>query len=77
MQIYVHGTNFSIFFFSFVDCACDTQGTVGNDVNCNDNGICNCKANIDGDKCDTCSAGYYNFPACTGRWYKSICLEEF
>ena len=53
-------------------CACEKQGTVGNVDTCDDNGACNCKANVYGEKCDTCSAGFYNFPACTGRWYKSI-----
>ena len=53
--------------FSFLACACDTQGTDGNDVTCNDNGECSCKAHVGGDKCDTCSPGYYNFPACTGK----------
>ena len=66
MPIYVHGTKLTAF-FSFIACACDTQGTVGNDVTCNDNGECSCKYNVEGDKCDTCSAGYYNFPACTGK----------
>ena len=47
-------------------CACETRGTVGNVDTCDDNGACNCKANVDGEKCDTCSAGFYNFPACTG-----------
>ena len=54
-------------FFPFVACACDTQGTFGNAVTCNGNGVCSCKANVGGAKCDTCSAGYYNFPACTGK----------
>ena len=66
MQIYVDGTKFSIF-FSFVDCACETQGTDGHVVTCDGNGACNCKPNVEGDKCDTCSAGFYNFPACTGN----------
>ena len=50
-----------------IACACETQGTVGNADTCNGNGLCDCKANVEGDKCDICSAGYYNFPACTGK----------
>ena len=57
-------------------CACETQGTVGNVDSCNDNGVCTCKPNVEGAKCDTCSAGFYNFPDCTGRCYKSICIEH-
>ena len=67
MPIYVHGTKINNIFFSFVDCACDRQGTVGNKHTCDGNGECSCKANVEGDKCDTCSAGYYSFPACTGK----------
>ena len=56
-----------IYIYSFVACVCETQGTIGNSILCDENGRCNCKSNVEGDKCDTCSAGYYNFPACTGR----------
>merc|ERR1711902_394499 len=45
-------------------CNCNIYGTVGNVDNCDDNGACPCKANVEGDKCDTCSVGYDNFPLC-------------
>ena len=47
-------------------CACDTRGTVDNADTCDDSGKCDCQGNVDGDKCNTCSAGYSNFPTCTG-----------
>ena len=62
--------------FFFVACACDTQGTVANTYACDNNGACFCKATVEGDKCDTCSAGYYNFPACTGRSIKLILIAQ-
>ena len=77
----VGGTNLFVqnelnntFFYSA--CDCEKQGTVDNDDTCDDNGACKCKANFNGDKCDTCSAGFYNFPACTGRWNKSTYLHR-
>ena len=50
----------------FTACACETKGTKDNSITCNDNGQCNCRENIEGGKCSRCSAGYYNFPVCTG-----------
>ena len=29
-------------------------------------GKCHCKCNVEGDKCDTCTAGYHTFPDCHG-----------
>ena len=45
------------------------EGTVNNSDTCNDNGECTakCIANVEGDRCDKCSADYYNFPNCIGR----------
>ena len=60
--------------FYFTACGCDTQGTVDNNDTCDENGICTCQnGNIEGDKCDTCIAGYSNFPTCSidckwGEW---------
>ena len=53
--------------YNFVGCGCETQGTVGNTDTCDPNGQCTCKAHVEGDKCDECSAGYFSFPTCTGR----------
>ena len=52
------------------------MGTVDNADICDKNGECSCKAHVGGDKCDTCSAGYYNFPACTGKWCKSTYMAQ-
>ena len=30
-------------------------------------GQCSCKANISGEKCDTCSPGWWGFPHCQGE----------
>ena len=70
----MHRTNFTIFFH--LACACEKQGTVGNGDTCNDDGVCNCKANVEGVKCDKCLAGYFNFPACTGKWCKSTYMAQ-
>ena len=43
-------------------CVCNEEGSDG--LDCNHNGICTCKPNISGDKCDQCQEGYINFPHC-------------
>ena len=58
---------FTACFVFILACACDTQGTVDNADTCDENGVCTCQNYVEGDKCDTCSAGYYNYPACTGK----------
>ena len=40
-----------------------------NSINCDDNGVCNCKANIINDQCDACDDGFFNFPTCEGKHY--------
>ena len=42
-------------------CECDLTGTV--DEICQKNsGVCICKPNFTGAKCDQCAPGFYNFP---------------
>ena len=54
---YLH-TNFSA-------CECKTEGEKnGNNGACSDRGVCNCKDNVTGDKCDKCEVGYQTWPAC-------------
>lgn len=49
-----------------IPCDCHIKGT--EDGICTvATGICPCKVNYDGRKCDMCALGYYNFPECTGR----------
>ena len=44
------------------DCKCSEDGAV--DSSCDDTGMCTCKSQISGDKCDKCLPGHYNFPTC-------------
>ena len=39
-------------------CGCNVLGSE-NSTTCNDWGQCTCKCNVEGDKCDHCSAGYF------------------
>ena len=52
--------------FLIPDCFCNEQGS--NDITCDDNGICSCRVNFTNDKCDTCAAGYFDFPTCEGKY---------
>lgn len=45
-------------------CDCDVRGT----KTCMPTKECICRENFTGTKCDQCTAGYYNFPACIGRY---------
>ena len=38
-------------------CGCNEFGSENS--TCNDWGVCTCKCNVEGDKCDHCSAGYF------------------
>ena len=48
-----------VFYIScfFLACNCDEQGSVHMD--CNNQGVCECKTNVVGDKCNQCKAGYF------------------
>ena len=41
-----------------IECNCNVAGST--DTNCDLNGVCNCKINVDGDKCSECKHGYFN-----------------
>ena len=56
-------------FWIIPECGCDKEGS--EDSNCDKNGHCKCKTNINGDKCDFCKVGYFGFPVCEGNSYKS------
>ena len=48
---------------SFEECNCDQDGSDGG--NCNAAGKCTCWPVFDGDKCNRCAKGYFDFPNCT------------
>lgn len=44
-------------------CVCNAEGTV-NGGRCDDNtGLCQCKMNVEGPRCDRCKRGYYGLSA--------------
>ncbi|XP_071790086.1 usherin-like isoform X2 [Asterias amurensis] len=46
------------------DCGCQEAGTVGGDTICHQTtGICTCKTNVIGEKCDRCNYGFFNLSA--------------
>ena len=48
---------------SVEDCNCNADGS--EDLTCDaDTGKCHCKCDVEGDKCDTCTAGHHSFPDC-------------
>ena len=46
-------------------CDCNTLGS-SNSL-CDSKGVCTCKENISGDKCNECKNGYFGFPNCEGK----------
>ena len=43
-------------------CKCNEKGSESSQ--CNDAGICTCKANTQGTKCDSCIENHFGFPDC-------------
>ena len=50
-----------------LDCNCHRNGSLSS--TCNQSGQCHCNHQFDGDKCEECSNGYFDFPFCNGRSY--------
>ena len=50
-----------------LECSCDPRGS--NSTACDKEGMCKCRSNVNGPKCDECSDGFYNFPECKGNRY--------
>lgn len=46
----------------FTACNCDTQGSIG--ITCDMDGKCQCKETFNGQQCNACKEGFYNFPIC-------------
>ena len=44
-------------------CDCNIQGS--NSIECDSYGICTCKENVIGNKCEHCMEGYSNHPDCS------------
>ena len=55
------------------ECKCSEDGAV--DSSCDDAGMCTCKSQISGDKCDKCLPGHFNYPTCQSKYL--INLEIF
>ena len=66
----------------FSECGCNLQGTECKDIDtciptsileslkditCDNDGKCNCRCNIKGDKCDGCNAEFWSYPHCHGK----------
>ena len=55
---------------SFVlECECNTWGTKENI--CNKEGNCDCRKNVEGERCDKCHSDFYSYPSCGNRKYNS------
>ncbi len=46
----------------FPACVCDQNGS--DDKFCNEDGLCTCKENFAGDRCDNCEIGSLGYPNC-------------
>ena len=52
--------------FHILACACNTDGSLG--VSCDENGRCNCRPGVLGEKCDQCGENRFNLSAgCTRK----------
>ena len=68
--------NLFIFIFSNLDCNCDPNGSEA--LTCDaETGQCHCKCNVIGDKCDTCSSGYHNFPTTVEENCHGMISQDF
>ena len=50
-----------------IECLCDDEGSTK--ITCdNDTGHCSCRPNVEGNRCDSCSTGFFKFPGCEGEF---------
>jgi laminin alpha 3/5 len=49
-------------------CNCDVTGTTDEICLKDQGGICICKPNFAGEKCNQCAPGFFNFPTCEGKY---------
>ena len=67
--------SFSINPTSHLECVCNDLGS--ENMSCSSNGICTCKQNVIGNKCDICTPGYFPFPDCKkGKIYTSASISN-
>ena len=69
---YNNFTTSQISILTILDCDCYQPGTNNGLVSCTEEGNCNCKTFVDGNKCKSCDDGYYrlaekNMFGCTGK----------
>ena len=56
-----------------LECGCNDQGSAN--MTCNSDGICTCKENVTGEKCDICIPEHFPFPECNiGNIYIPLCI---
>jgi hypothetical protein len=55
---------FRLLFIFIPACNCEDTGSIG--VSCDSEGRCQCKDNFDGNRCEKCKEGFYNYPICEG-----------
>ena len=65
----------SCYSFIFTGCECNQQGSEG--VACDKNGMCSCKSNISGNKCQKCVEGFVRFPDCQSRFILHYFSKKF
>ena len=66
-KVYIHTIGIILYIQNLkhiLACDCDSQGSTG--TSCEIGGVCDCKANIMGNKCTNCKPGHYGFPECKG-----------
>ncbi|CAG9769471.1 unnamed protein product [Ceutorhynchus assimilis] len=59
------------------NCECSEEGSVFNAPNCNpNNGVCNCKENVEGKQCKGCKPGFFNLDLERIRLHSLLLLRE-
>ena len=60
----------------FSECNCQNEGSKS--LTCDKRyGMCGCKSNIIGDKCDKCIDGFFGFPNCQSKWFLFSIFHAF
>ena len=60
-----------LYFWNHLECECNDQGSIN--MSCSYDGMCTCKENVIGYKCDICKPGYLSFPDCKGEIFYNLC----